>query len=276
MMKKSVNQWCFPAHTPVAEIFQVASEAGLDGVELNLNQPGDVGLTMETSAAEAKSLKKTANARSLELSSLSCGLMWGTPLSSGDEEVRKRANLIVRKQLELASAMEMSTILVVPGMVDEGTPYEECWHRSQEQLADLANYAATLGVRIGIENVWNRFLLSPPEMIRFIEEIGSPAVGAYFDVGNVVNFGFPDHWIRSLGKRILKVHVKDFSTRVGNIHGFVPLLAGDVNWPRVMAALRDVGYDDYLTAEISPYGGDAHQAIRDASNQMSAIIAMTK
>lgn len=275
-MKKSVNQWCFPTHTPAMEMFRVAAEAGLDGVELNLNQNGDVGLTMETSVTEAESLKKMANEFRLELPSLSCGLMWGTPLSSPDEEARTKAKLIVQKQLELASAMEIRTILVVPGMVAQETSYEECWHRSQEQLADLANTATKLGVRIGIENVWNKFLLSPPEMIRFIEEVGSPAVGAYFDVGNVVNFGFPDQWIRSLGKRILKVHVKDFSTQVGNIQGFVPLLAGDVNWPRVMAALQDVGYDDYLTAEISPYRGDPYQAIRDASNQMSAIIAMTK
>lgn len=274
MVKKSVNQWCFPTGTPVEQMFQVAADAGLDGVELNLNPENDEGLTMATTLAEAKAIHKLAHDFHLEIPSLSCGLMWENPLSAADPSARKNANLIVRKQLELAAAMEVSTVLVVPGMVNEETTYEDCWQRSQEQLSDLAQHAASLGVKIGIENVWNRFLLSPLEMVRYIDELKSPAVGAYFDVGNVVNFGFPDHWIKSLGPRILKVHVKDFSTRVGNILGFVPLLAGDVNWPRVMTALRSVGYDDYMTAEITPYARDPHQAIHDASRQMSAIIAM--
>lgn len=273
-MKKAVNQWCFPAGTPLEEVFRVSSEAGLDGVELNIYEPGEVGLTTDSSAADAKQIQELARTFGLELPSLSNGQLWRWPLTSGQSEVRAKAADIVRKQLELAATLEMQTILVVPGMVDRETSYEDCWKRSQDQLATLAAYAGTLGVRIGVENVWNKFLLSPLEMVRFIDEIGSPSVGAYFDVGNVLNFGYPEHWIQSLGSRIFKVHVKDFATSVGNIHGFVPLLAGDVNWPVVRAALRQVGYDDYITAEVSPYASDPVRMIHDAAAQMNTIIHM--
>ncbi|GMA60221.1 sugar phosphate isomerase/epimerase [Alicyclobacillus fastidiosus] len=271
-MKKAVNQWCFPDGTPLKQVFEVSQAAGLDGVELNIYEPGGVGLTLETTDAEAKAIKKMAADHGLELKSLSNGLLWQSPLSAASADVRAKGVSIVRKQLELASVLEMDAILVVPGRVDKETSYEECWARSQQELAQLAPYAEQLGVKIGVENVWNKFLLSPTDMVRYIDELSYAFVGAYFDVGNVLNFGFPEQWIRSLGERIVKVHVKDFSTSVGNITGFVPLLSGDVDWKSVRQALRDVGYDDYITAELSPYKVDANQMIHDTSRQMSFIM----
>lgn len=270
-MKRAVNQWCFEANVDLKEIFRVAQDAQLDGVELNIYEPGEIGLTLATQPAEALAIKSLAKSYGLELPSLSNGLLWKWPLSSKDAEIRSKGASIVKRQLELAHTLEMDTILVVPGMVTDSTSYEECWQRSQDEIGRLATHAEQLGVRIGIENVWNKFLLSPVEMVRFIDDIGSKHVGAYFDVGNVLNFGYPEHWITSLGHRILKVHVKDFNTRVGNIQGFVPLLSGDVNWHAVRHALTNIGYDDYITAEQSPYTGHGYQMIYDASVQMKVI-----
>lgn len=273
-MKKSVNQWCFPDGTGLDQLLRVASDAGLDGLELNIYEPGGIGLTLDTTEREAQEVLRKAKSYGIELPSLSNGLLWRWPLSSPEKEIRIKGSQIVRKQLEIASMLGMGAILVVPGLVDTRTTYEECWKRSQDEIADLATYAHTLGVEIGIENVWNKFLLSPTDMLRYIEEIGSSSVGAYFDVGNVLNFGFPQQWIETLGTHIIKVHVKDFSLKVGNIHGFVPLLAGDVDWKAVRDSLRKVGYDDYLTAEIAPYASDPNRAVYDASEGMNTIIAM--
>ena len=126
-------------------------------------------------------------------------------------------------------------------------------------MKELAPDAEAAGVVIGLENVWNKFLLSPLEMRDFLDKVGSDYVKAYFDIGNVVVNGYPEHWIRILGSRIARVHVKDFRTIVGNINGFVDLLGGDVNFPEVVKALREVGYDSYLTAEMNgfPCASDA-------------------
>ncbi|GGJ02040.1 hypothetical protein GCM10010885_09120 [Alicyclobacillus cellulosilyticus] len=270
-MKIAVNQWCFPDGTPLADVFAQCAAAGLDGVELNLDAAGGVGLTLETSASAARAIRREAEAAGLELKSLSTGLLWSTPLSDPHPDVRARGQDVVRRQLELAHEMEMDTILVVPGVVNRDVSYEACYARSQAAIAELVPVAERLGVRIGIENVWNKFLLSPLEMARYIDEFGSTYVGAYFDVGNVLAFGFPEQWIRTLGKRIIKVHVKDFKTQVGTIHGFVPLFAGDVDWPAVRTALAEVGYDDYVTAELVPYASDPAALIEDTARHLRRI-----
>lgn len=271
-MKKAVNQWCFPNGTSFQEILRIGEKAGLNGIELNIYEPDGVGLTLETTETQAKEMKKLASSYGLELHSLSNGLLWKYPLSSPDREVRQYAARIVRKQLELASVMEIHTILLVPGLVNLETSYEQCWERSQQEVVELSIYAERLGVKIGVENVWNKFLLSPLDMVRYVDEIASANVGVYFDVGNVLNFGFPEQWIHSLGDRIFKVHVKDFLVSVGNISGFVPLFAGDVNWQAVLGALRDVNYDDYLTAELVPYKASSNQLIYDTSIHLSNLI----
>ncbi len=125
---------------------------------------------------------------------------------------------------------------------------------------------------MGIENVWNKFLLSPLEMARYIDEFDSPCVCAYYDVGNVLLFGYPEQWIRILGHRIQRVHVKDFKPAVGNYNGFVPLLAGDVNWTEVRLALQEIGYNDVLTAEIDPYASYPEQLIFDTARHIDVII----
>lgn len=271
-MLKAVNQWCYPDGTPLEQVFEIGKSAGLDAIELNLYAPGGIGFTTETTPAEAEAIGAMARSYGLQLRSLSTGLLWQTPLCSPDEDIRRRGREVVKKQIDLASIVGMDTVLVVPGVVNAEISYDECYKRSQDEVAQLAAYAEEKKVAIGIENVWNKFLLSPLEMARYIDEIGSPYVGAYFDVGNVLQFGYPEQWIRILGSRIRKVHVKDFSTSVGNITGFVPLLAGDVNWTAVRQALKDIQYTDTIAAELSAYAASPYQLIYDTSRHLDFII----
>lgn len=272
-MLKGINQWCYPDGTSLEKIFEYSYEAGFEAVELNVYEEGGIGLTMETAAQEAAAIVKMAEKYGLKLPSLSTGLLWKAPLSSPDENVREKGRSIVKKQIELAEAMGIDTVLVVPGVVNEETSYAECYERSQIELRKLAAFAEEKKVHIGIENVWNKFLLSPLEMARYIDEIESQYAGAYFDVGNVLQFGYPEQWIRILNDRIRKVHVKDFRTSIGNITGFVSLLAGDVNWAAVMKALKEIKYDDVLTAELSPYLIAPQELANDTARQMDVILS---
>jgi L-ribulose-5-phosphate 3-epimerase len=273
-MLKAMNQWGFTEGTPVEKVFELSRAAGFDAVELNLNPVGGIGLTLETTAAEAEAIRKLAEQYGVRLLSLSTGLLWGAPLSSSDSSVREQGRGVVSKQLELADILGIDTVLVVPGIVNAETAYDDCYRRSQDEIRKLVPLAEKLSVNIGIENVWNKFLLSPMEMARYIDEFGSPCVGAYFDVGNVLQFGYPEQWIRILNQRIRKVHVKDFSNKVGNITGFVPLLAGDVDWTAVREALQEIGYDDVITAELSAYAQAPTQMIFDTARHMDVILGV--
>lgn len=272
-MLKGINQWCYPDGTSLEDVFEFSKEAGFDAVELNLYQPGEIGLTMDTTPGEAEEIVNLASSYGLQLRSISTGLLWQNPLSSPNANVREQGRKVISKQLELASVMGIDTVLVVPGSVSKDVSYDDCYNRSQEELKKVLVEAEKRQVALGIENVWNKFLLSPMEMARYIDELQSDFAKAYFDVGNVLQFGFPEQWIRILGKRISKVHVKDFSTAVGNITGFVPLLAGDVNWPAVVEALEEIGYNDTLTAELSPYAINPKQLPIDTACHMDVILA---
>lgn len=250
----------------------ISSEAGYDAVELNLYASGGIGLTMDTTAAEAEKIGNLARSCGLQLRSLSTGLLWQHSLSSADASVRAEGRRVVTKQLELAELLGIDTVLVVPGSVNPETSYDQCYERSQQELKQLSAEAEKRQTRIGVENVWNKFLLSPLEMARYVDEIDSPFVGVYFDVGNILLYGYPEQWIRILGSRIFKIHVKDFLTGVGNGNGFVSLLAGDVNWKAVRQALQDINYTDTLTAELGIYATDPHQLVYDTSRHLDIIL----
>ncbi len=254
------------------EVFRHCALAGYDALELTLNKEDRVGFTMASTEAEMREIASLAEQSGIGLKSLSTGLMWDNSLSSPDQAVRERGRDVVKKQLEIASVLGLDTVLTVPAYCTEEVAYDQCYERSQEELAKLAPLAEQAGVRIGIENVWNKFLLSPMEMARYVDELGSDYVKVYFDIGNVMLFGHPEQWIRILGSRIAKVHAKDFRRAAGHYHGFVPLLSGDVRWKEVMRALGEIGYEDTLTAEISAYGEDPLQAVYDTARQLDAII----
>lgn len=271
-MLKGINQSCFPAGYPLAQLFAVSREAGYEAVELNVYPADGVGLTMDSTAREAEAIGRMARDHGLQLRSLSTGLLWKHSLSSADESVRLEGRSIVVKQLELAETLGMDSVLVVPGAVKPDIPYDVCYEQSRRELEALAKEAEKRKVRIGIENVWNKFLLSPLEMRSFVDELDSPYIGVYFDVGNAMLHGFPEQWIRILGHRVFKVHVKDYRTTVGTSSGFVPLLSGHVDWFAVAEALRGIGYADTITAEVGVYGKHSTQLVYDTARHMDIIL----
>ncbi|EGL18372.1 MULTISPECIES: sugar phosphate isomerase/epimerase family protein [unclassified Paenibacillus] len=271
-MKKGINQWCFPPGTPLEKVLKVSAEAGFHTVELNLYASGGVGLTMDTTPAEARKTGELVRSYGLSISSLSTEMLGKFPLSSPDPLIRAKGVHSISRQIHLAAELGVDTILIVPGRVCPDASYEEVWQRSRAELAPLVKEAEDTGVRLAVENVWNKFLWSPLEMVRYIDEFASPFVCAYFDVGNTLAFGLPEQWIKTLGSRIKKVHVKDFKTGVGNYQGFVPLLSGDVNWTAVREALEEIGFVDSLTAELDAYSGFPDQLIYDTARHIDVII----
>lgn len=276
-MKKGISVWSF-AEKNINNVFKLAKNAGFEGVELALSESGPVN--MNSTKSDLEEILKSAKSNEIELYSLACELYWVHSLTSDNKEVREIAKSIVKKQLEVASYIGADTILVIPGAVSVSfapalgvVSYKNAYERSIEALCELAPIAENLGVCIGIENVWNKFLLSPVEMNDFINKINSPFVGSYFDVGNTLYNGYPEHWIEILGNKIKKVHFKDYRVESGNLSGFVDLLSGDVNYPSVMSALKKAGYDDYVTAEmIPPYNNYPETLIYNTSLSMDKIL----
>lgn len=256
-MQKGISRWSFPADITLEECLSRAKAAGFDGLELSFDAEGD--LDFNTTQAEAEAVRKKADAAGMGLVGVATGFHWENPLTSGDPAKRERAIAAVDKMLDIAKWVGVDAILVVPGAVDvvfmpgsEVTPYDVAWQRSRDALGGLVKKAEANRVAIGLENVWNKFLLSPLEMRDFIDSFGSEYIGSYFDVGNVLLTGYPEHWIPILDGRIKRVHVKDYRRAVGSLDGFVDLGAGDVNWPAVMSALRGIGYNGWITAEMIP------------------------
>ncbi len=275
-MKKGISIWSFDTGVTFGtgnldNVFALAKKAGFDGVELALAEVGDINLN--TTKEDMEKIKALADKHGIELYSIASGLYWDYPLTSNDPAVVEKAKSIVKKQLELASYIGADTILVVPGLVDPATPYDVAYERAFNALKELAPVAEQYGVVIGVENVWNKMLVSPMEMADFVDKIGSKYVGCYFDVGNVVLFSYPEHWIKVLGNRIKKVHFKDFKASVGTLDGFVDILAGDVNYPAVMDAFKAVGYDNWVTAEmLPPYTHYPETIVYNTSNAMDKIL----
>ena len=276
-MKKSISYWSFSGKN-VFQAMQTAKDAGFDGIELTLDAEGDV--TMQTTAAQLAEIRSAAQELGLALPSVASSLFWAYSFTSDDPDEREQAHQAAVCEIQTAKALGADTVLVVPGSVSvEFVPerpvvaYDVCWERALQEMKRLAPIAEDAGINIGIENVWNRFLLSPLEMRQFLDEIGSERVGAYFDVGNVVYSGYPEQWIRILGKRIKKVHFKDFRRNPGGLNSFVDLLSGDVDWPAVMQAFADIGYDDWVTGEmIPPYTHASDQIIYNTSASIGRIL----
>lgn len=280
-MKKGINIWSFREGTEIKECVRLAKAAGFEGIELSLNESGELGL--QTTEKEARILRDSINETGLEIAGLATGLYWSYAMTSESEANRTKAIDVCKKQLELAAALGVDTILVIPGAVGvdfiegcEVVDYEKAYDRALEAISHLAKDAEQAGVSIGLENVWNKFLLSPLELRTFIDTVGSSYVGSYLDVGNIVHSGYPEQWIRILGHRIKKVHFKDYRRTAGGLHGFVDLLAGDVDYPAVMKALEDIGYNNYVTGEMIPsYTYYTEQIIFNTSAAMDAILGRT-
>ena len=261
-MKISASYWMFEggleAGKPITEAMQEAKELGFDAIELAIAGKGV--LTHQTTQGQCEDIAAVGKKIGIEISSLASGESWTCSPTANDPEHRARIIEFTQKALQITKWLGTDAYLFVPGAVDvfflpdaEVVPYDVCYQRACEAIRQILPSAKETGVAICIENVWNKFLLSPLEMRDFIDSFEAEMVGAYFDVGNVLLTGYPEQWIRILGRRIKRVHVKDFKLSVGTVEGFVDLLKGDVNFQTVKEALVDIGYDGYVTAELLPF-----------------------
>jgi len=277
-MKKGINICCFPDEFSLEQCFALACENGYDGIELNMLEDStqNPALTLngktDTPDSGWNAILKLSEKYRLPISSISTILHWKYPLTDSDPVKRQKGEDIVCQMIDAAKLLGCNTVLVVPGLVTKDVSYKTAYERSLEAFCKLKEYAEKAEIIIGIENVWNKFLLSPLEMAGFIDTINSTYVKAYFDAGNVLQYSYPEHWAEVLGERISKVHIKDFDVSIGNISGFTNLLAGDMDWKPLINTLRAVGYDDYITAELSPYKQYPEQLIKDTKHALDLIL----
>lgn len=256
-MRKALQFGMLPKSLSDADKFKLAKECGFEGIE---------GSPMEDLTV-AEEMGKMARDAGVPIHSIVYG-GWGAPLSDPNPEVQQKGLSGMRMALTSAKAFGCDTVLLVPAIVTETVGYGEAYERSQKNIRKLLPMAEQLGIVIAVENVWNKFLLSPLEFARYVDEFDSPWLKAYFDVGNVILFGYSQDWIRTLGKRIVKIHLKDFK-RKG--YQWTNLLEGDVNFKQVRQALEEVGYDGFLTPELRS-GDKAY--LTDLSERIDRILAM--
>jgi len=259
-VKKAICYETVPARENHRQRLALIKEAGFDGIEA----------PQFDTAQQAEEVRNLSEEVGLEIHGVMAGTHWQMPLSEPDEEARRQGVEGIENALQQAAIMGAETVLVVPGVVNTDVSYEQAYEVSQKSIRELLPTAEELGVMMCLENVWNKFLLSPLEMRDYIDSFDSPLVQAYFDVGNILLYGYPEQWIEILGPRIKKVHIKDFKLGTNQ---FVGLLQGDVDYPTVMEALRSIGYDGYITAELPSYSQFPEQFVYDTAAQMDAILA---
>jgi hexulose-6-phosphate isomerase len=248
----------------VLEKMKTVKAAGFEGVEMNSHMDQDEVVRARDEAG-------------LVIPSVCGAQHWDKPLSHPDPAVRAAGLEALKQTLRDAKRYGASSVLLVPAVVNKEVSYPDAYTRSQAEIRKAVPLAEELGVKIAIENVWNQFLLSPLEAARYVDEFNSPAVGWHFDVGNIINYGWPEQWVRVLGKRIQKLHIKEFSRerrdKEGLWKGFdVPLLEGDDDWPAVMKALDEVGYSGWAMTEQG--GGDTPEGLKDLATRLGKILAL--
>lgn len=272
-MKKGIHYWALPPELSLAQKFHFAKECGFDGLELALLPEGE--FSQRSSREQLCEIKKIASGEGIELPSITNTLSWTCSFTSNRKEIRERAADVLKQEIDIANAIGATAVLALPGFVSmnfsanelhpsagtsepggyhpssEVIDYSDAYGRAVEGYRKMAAYAADADVIVCVENIWSNFLLSPMEMRDFIDEIGSKYVRSYFDIGNVCPHGIPEHWIRALGERIERVHFKDYVGGARSLDAFVPLLAGQIDFGKTMRALRSIGYDGWVTAEVN-------------------------
>ena len=248
-----------------AQRFAAARDAGFDAIEMQTI----------ASADEAAEIKEAARTSGLRIHSVMNADHWRFPLSSGDRDVVNRSVAGMEASLRDAALWGADAVLLVPAVVDQATSYRDAWARSQQVIRErLLPLARELNVTIAVEEVWNKFLLSPIEFARYVDELDSPWLKAYFDVGNVVFYGFPQDWIRTLGPRIAKVHLKDFRLdRPNGRFAWTNIGDGDIDWLEVRRAFDDAGYTGFFTTEVA--AGDAAY-LKDLAGRVDRFLAGQK
>ena len=276
-MKRSINAWSCPGNHDFETVFRSLKAAGFEGVELNVDsedKPSAHSLTVSTTAEELETIRGLSEKYDLPVCSISTSQYGGDTLGADDQAGRDRARRVMETQIRCAEALGADGILVVPGGISEKRSIRRAWDNNQEALFSMKDLIEGTQVKTGLENVWNNFFIAPMEMARFIDELNIKNLGAYFDVGNVAIFSWPEYWIDILGRRIVKIHVKDFKKTGGNAGHFVNLLEGSIRWKKVMEALKGAGYDGYMTAELSAMPETPEYLYRITKTALDEIIAM--
>src|ERR1044071_6772496 len=262
-IKKAVMYATVGVKGSVLEKFTAIKEAGFEGVEpmSHMNQDEVV---------------RALEATGLKAASTCCNTHWNKPVSDPDPKVRAEGLEGLRQALRDAKRYGASSVLFVPAVVNQQVSYADAYRRSQEEIRKALPLAEELGVKIAIENVWNHFLLSPLEAARYVDEFNSPWIGWHFDVGNVITYGWPEQWIRVLGKRIQKFHIKEYSRKRSEEEGLwkgfeVPLLEGDDDWPAVMKAIDEIGYSGWVMTEQG--GGNTPEGLKDLAQRLGKILS---
>ncbi len=267
-LKKAVKYGMIGAGKTVQEKFELIKKLGFHGVEID----SPTGLNLKE-ANEAQA------ATGMKIHGVIDAVHWQDTLSHQDEKVRAKGLAALLQALEDAKTVGADTVLLVPGVVNKDVTYEQCYERSQAEVKKAIPTAEKLGVKIAIETVWNNFITKPEQMISFVDDLKSPAVGAYFDCSNMVKYGVSSgDWIRKLGKRLLKFDFKGYSlTKAKEAKnewkGFDAKIGeGDENWPDVLNALAEVGYaGGWATAEV---GGGGEAVLKDISERMDKILEL--
>jgi len=263
--QKAVLISVLPKDASYAERFAIAREAGFDAIEMQT-------VAREEEAAE---IRDAADKTGLRIHSVMNVDHWRFPLSSGDRDVVNRSVAGLDTSLRNAARWGADAVLLVPAVVDQATSYRDAWTRSQQVIRErVLPVAGELRVIVAVEEVWNKFLLSPLEFARYVDELDSPWLKAYFDVGNVVFYGYPQDWIRTLGARISKVHLKDFHLdRPNGRFAWTNIGDGDIDWREVGRAFSDVGYRGFFTTEVA--GGDA-EYLKDLARRVDRFLSGQK
>ncbi len=262
-IKKAIMWGTVGVKGSVLEKMKLVKAAGFEGVEPNshMNQDDVIAALKETG---------------LKAASVCCGTHWNLTLSSPSEDVRAKGLAGLVQSLRDAKAYGATSVLLVPGVVNAGATYEQCFERSVEQIKKAIPTAQECGVKIAIENVWNNFITKPQQADDFLKAINSEWVAWHFDIGNVGRYSPAEEWIPVIGKRIFKLHIKEYSTKLrdekGPGAGFgVKFLEGTNNWPAIMAALDKIGYSGWGIAEQG--GGGSPEGLKDLADRMDKIFA---
>lgn len=264
---EAVEYSMLPESASIPERFQMARDAGFEGIECPTT-PDE---------SEAETMKRAAEKAGIKIHSVMNMDHWKYPLSASNPAVVEKSLAGARTSLRNAHLWGADTVLIVPAVVNAQTSYQDAYTRSQASIRKLLPLAEELRIIIALEEVWNKFLLSPIEFARYIDQFGTPWVRAYFDVGNVKLYGYPEDWIRTLGKRIVKLHIKDFSFRHEpgsdkTVADWAPLLEGDIDWKAVYTALKDIGFHGTATVEL-PGGDEAY--LKEVNKRLTMILSGT-
>lgn len=285
-LKIAINRWAFDAAMPVGECIDLAKQSGYDGIELNLEESGDFSL--QTRAKELEGIRRRCAEQGLEISSLCSLLFWKYPCTSSNSQVSSKGMEVIRRMVDFAGFLQVEKILVVPGLVhadpplnfgNPPEPYEQVYQRAVRCLSELGDYAGSHGVTICAENVYyNKFLLTPVEFKKFLADVGHKNVQMYFDIGNAMLCGFPEHWIEHLGSLIGCIHVKDHESHVPSLYGVRNILAGDVSWDKVAQAISKIRYAGYLVAEptLFPYRFFPEELIIASARALKRVVELVE